>query len=77
MAGPHKKKSGEFFLVGRSEKFFCDGGTANGRTGAKSGEVEGGEQRGEGGHWADDEGQWGTADGEKFLLRFSTAPTRT
>ena len=29
--------------------------------------------RAEGGHWADDEGQWWTADGEKFLLRFSTA----
>ena len=26
-----------------------------------------------GGHWADEEGQWQTADGEKFLLRFSTA----
>ena len=36
-----------------------------------SGEVEGGERRAEGGHWADDEGQWRTADGEKFLLRFS------
>ena len=43
------------------------------RTGAKSGEVEGGKRRSEGGHWADNEGQWRTADGEKFLLRFSTA----
>ena len=43
------------------------------RTGAKSGEVEVGERRAEGGHWADDKGQWQTADGEKFLLRFSTA----
>ena len=32
-----------------------------------------GKWRAEGGHWADDEGQWRTADGEKFLLRFSTA----
>ena len=40
-------------------------------TGAKSGEVEGGERRVEGGHRADDEGQWRTVDGEKFLLRFS------
>ena len=27
----------------------------------------------EGRHWADDEGLWWTADGEKFLLHFSTA----
>ena len=27
----------------------------------------------EGGHWADHEGLWRRADGEKFLLRFSTA----
>ena len=44
-----------------------------GRTGAMSGEVEGGEQRAEGGQWADHEELWRTADGEKFLLRFSTA----
>ena len=30
---------------------------------AKSGEVEGVEQRAEGGHWADHEGLWRTADG--------------
>ena len=35
--------------------------------------AEGGGRRAEGGHWADDEGLWQTADGEKFLLRFSTA----
>ena len=35
--------------------------------------MEGRGRRAEGGHWADDEGLWRTADGEKFLLRFSTA----
>ena len=34
-----------------------------GRTGAMSGEVEGGEQRAEGGHWANAEGQWRAGDG--------------
>ena len=31
----------------------------------------------EGGHWADHEGLWRTADGEKFLLRVSTAVIMT
>ena len=48
-----------------------------GRTRAKSGEVEGGGRRAEGGHWADHEGLWRTEDGEKFLLRFSTADILT
>ena len=40
-----------------------------GRTGAMSGEVEGGGWRGEGG-----QRQWRTADGEKFFLLFSNTP---
>ena len=35
--------------------------------------AEGGRRRAEGGHWTDHEGLWRTAEGEKFLLRFSTA----
>ena len=55
---------------GKGEGNIPQGG---GQTRAKSGEVEGGGRRAEGGHWADHEGLWRTADGEKFLLRFSTA----
>ena len=40
-------------------------GNGGRRTGAMSGEVEGGGRRAEGRHWADDEGQWQTADGRQ------------
>ena len=39
--------------------------------------MEDGGRRAEGGHWADHEGPWRRAEGEKFLLCFSTAVITT